>query len=390
MLQANVSQPQLPAEASEGDDVPINRRVATVPFELYPLVGACCAFFVLVLYGPLGLSVALPVIVYVASLSTITLSVKLVLVLYPFPKLLGSVHFFMGAVATGGLLLHRKVVRGLSIPVPTLEEMFGMIIPISFALVLSIGANNAALIHNSASFTEILSSANCVVTIAVVTLLGMPLDASLIPPAVTVAIGCALASFGDLDFSLAGCVLCLMACLFRSIKVALQQRLLTGRTREKFDAISLLFWIAMPCCLTTLLSSFISEGLRPWTILENFDDAKLWNLKVAVLLSCANALVLNLAQLHVTKDLGAVGSQLAGQMKMVLVVLGGVALFNETLTWLEILGFSMSLLGVYWFSMADAAIRNRTPPSKGPGLRRDQGFVPQLRAQPPAVWRLKK
>merc|ERR1712194_261168 len=173
------------------------------------------------------------------------------------------------------------------------------------------------------------------------------------------------------------------------VKVALQQKLLTGRTRDKFDALSLLFWIAVPCCITTLVFSYVSEGTMPYTILRTMDTGMLWKLKTAMLLSCLNALVLNIAQLHVTKDLGAVGSQLAGQMKMVLVVLGGVAFFNETLTWLEIIGFGMCLLGVYWFSAADSAVRERSSNSKG--LRRDQGFRSQLQPrQGTAVWKFTK
>jgi len=75
---------------------------------------------------------------------------------------------------------------------------------------------------------------------------------------------------------------------------------------------------------------------------------------VALGVSCVNATILNVAQLFVTKDLGAVGSQLAAQTKMVLVVLGGMVLFQEAVTRTELFGFVLVLLGVFWFSRVEA------------------------------------
>merc|ERR1719410_1635657 len=76
---------------------------------------------------------------------------------------------------------------------------------------------------------------------------------------------------------------------------------------------------------------------------------------IAVLGSCVNATILNMAQLWVTKDLGAVGSQIVVQSKTMLTILGAMAFFGEPVTWLEAFGFTTVLVGVFLFSHAERA-----------------------------------
>merc|ERR1719499_1542797 len=93
--------------------------------------------------------------------------------------------------------------------------------------------------------------------------------------------------------------------------------------------------------------------------MANLERAKLHALLFAILLSCVNAVILNLAQLYVTKHLGAVGGQLVSQAKMVLTVLGGMVLFGETFSPLETVGFVLALFGVYTFTRMDQAFKAR-------------------------------
>lgn len=354
-----------------------------MPLALYFLVALGCAGLVIFLYGHQGMAVAAPVLIYVASLSLISLSVKFVLVAnhFPYPKFLTAIHFVSGAVVSGGTLAHRCLIRGQTIAVPTTQEMLYMILPMAMALVISVCAANTALLYSDASFIEILSSANCLLTIGVVAALGMPLKSSLMAPAMLVVAGCVLASVGELEFSFVGAMLCFTACLFRSIKVSVLQKMLTGDLKEKYDPVSLLFWISGPCFLSMLcLSVATDEGTMPIRRLLEADLQGRNRLHMAVMLSCGNALLVNLSQLQITKDLGAVGGQLAAQVKMVLVVLGGAALFHEKITWLEALGFTMTLIGVYWFSLTEAGA-SRGQSDKEPAF---EGTVARGKSEPVA------
>merc|ERR1740122_157417 len=187
----------------------------------------------------------------------------------------------------------------------------------------------------------------------VVAVMGMPVSTSLIPPAVLVATGCIISTAGEMHFSSLGVILCLGAAFFRSLKVALQQRLLSGGTKDKFDPVALLFWISLPSTVTMFGFSVMYEGMEPYTMLSQKVGSDFWMLCLALAASCVVATVLNIAQLYVTKDLGAVGSQLTAQTKMVLVILGGMILFQEQVTQFEFAGFSLVITGVYWFSRED-------------------------------------
>merc|ERR1719266_3187596 len=108
-----------------------------------------------------------------------------------------------------------------------------------------------------------------------------------------------------------------------------------------------------------MCGSFVSEGAKPYVALRALAPAQLHSLLFAILLSCLNAVILNLAQLYVTKHLGAVGGQLVSQAKMVLTVLGGMVLFGETFSPLETVGFVMALFGVYTFTRMEQAFKAR-------------------------------
>merc|ERR1719499_2468803 len=103
--------------------------------------------------------------------------------------------------------------------------------------------------------------------------------------------------------------------------------------------------------------SLASEGLLPYRVLADREGPAMQSLVLSILMSCVNATVLNLSQLFVTKDLGAVGGQLVAQAKMILTVLGGMVLFGETFSQLELAGFVIALVGVYSFSRLDQAFK---------------------------------
>lgn len=328
-----------------------------VPWMMLPLTVVLVTSFIMFIYGPRGPRVVASVIVYLLSLASMKLSVKWVFAThaYPFAKFVSALHFIAGGLVTFTILQR----RGVPIPRPTFQEFSLMICPIAMAVVLSIGANNMALVFSTAAFTEIIGATNCLITIALVMMMGMPIDKWLILPACVVAFGCALGTVGELNFSLLGMLLCLMSNVFRSLKVTLQQKLMTGASQDKFDPTALLFWISLPSSFVMLVGSLSTEGLSPYAALGGRGPSELHGLLFAIIVSCVNATILNLAQLYVTKDLGAVGGQLVAQAKMVLTVLGGIVLFGESFSQLEVIGFALALVGVFAFTRMDQAFKEK-------------------------------
>merc|ERR1719263_1822264 len=104
-----------------------------------------------------------------------------------------------------------------------------------------------------------------------------------------------------------------------------------------------------------LIWSLIQEGTSPYR--QWYDKGFLSSLTLAVLASCVNAGILNLAVLFVVKDLGAAGQQIVAQSKSVLVVLGGVVFFKEQVSMFEVIGFVLVLAGVYLYNDIEARIK---------------------------------
>jgi drug/metabolite transporter (DMT)-like permease len=326
------------------------------------LATACLiAGVIVMLYWSKGAMVIFRTIIYLLANSTMKISVKLVFVDYNFnyPKFVTAVHFLASATVAFVLLFQRgraasdqgsQKLSAKKLAVPTAQEFWLMIVPIALAFALSVGTNNMALVFCSASFTEIIAAASPLVTILLVVLMGMPFDTRLIWPTIVVVLGCVLSVSGELHFSGVGFALVIVAVIGRSLKTTLQQKMMTEESRDKFDPVALLAWMCIPSALVMVCYSLCVEGSAPFLMLTTGSNRR--GLILAILLSCVNACILNLSNLFCVKDLGAVGVHLVAQTKSVLTILGAVALFNEVVTPLQILGFAAVLSGVYWFSAA--------------------------------------
>jgi len=345
-------------------------QVVHAPILAYPLAAAVVGAVIVFIYRDRGPRVIACILCYLLFLSTMKLTVKWVFVhsKFDYPKLVSASHFLSGAIASLCILAHRSVTAGRPMPIPTAREFSFMIVPVSLAVGVSIGANNTALLHSSAAFTEVIGSTNCLITIVVVLFMGMSFNLRLVPPALLVAFGCAMSTVGEINFSMLGMVLCFVSNAFRSVKVSLQQKLMTGESEAKYDPISLLWWISWPSCVMMVVASLCTEGLAPYRQMRGLSPAALNSLGLAVGASCVNATALNLAQLFVNKDLGAVGSQLVAQSKSVLTVLGGMVIFGESVTRLECIGFSMVLFGVYVYSRMEQQCKAPPPKSNAGSL----------------------
>mmetsp|Transcript_69961 Transcript_69961/g.138589 ORF Transcript_69961/g.138589 Transcript_69961/m.138589 type:complete len:446 (+) Transcript_69961:78-1415(+) len=344
---------------------PLGGGEVHVSFYSYPASGLFVACIVTFLYGGRGWVAVCSILAYLFSNSMMKLTMKWVFETnnFKFPFFVTALHFAAGTLASLMVLLLRKKPFHLA----TCREFFFMAIPIGVTIVTCVGAGNLSLVLCSAAFTEVIGSSTCLITVAIVILSGLPFNHSQIFPAFLVAVGCAISSIGEMHFSLVGLIMCFLANIARSVKVTLQQKTMTGEVKEKYDPCALLFWTCMPATVLMTVCSMASEGLAPWHRAKavmsegatSEGPSAFMRLCVAVLSSCLNATILNLAQLWVTRDLGAVGSQIIVQSKTILTVLGGMALFGEPVTWLEGVGFITVFLGVFLFSYAERVAKDR-------------------------------
>merc|ERR1719321_2244026 len=104
------------------------------------------------------------------------------------------------------------------------------------------------------------------------------------------------------------------------------------------------------------LWSIFTEGVEPY---EQLSGQKGLHVICGILITCFNACILNVSNLFVIKDLGAVATQLCATLKGILIVLGGIAVFGEQVAPMQFVGFLMELGGVFWYNKVDEAMKKQ-------------------------------
>mmetsp|Transcript_152814 Transcript_152814/g.271089 ORF Transcript_152814/g.271089 Transcript_152814/m.271089 type:complete len:489 (-) Transcript_152814:57-1523(-) len=314
----------------------------------YGFTASFTATVILVLYWKSGFAVIMRILIYLAALSTMKLVVKNIYVTYrwEFPSVVTATHFFCGSAIAFSYLFYGR--RKKKVHVPSAREFFCVVFPISLGFAISVVASNVALYFCSAAFTEIIGATSPVWTALMLLLVGQPISYDAVGPIALVVLGCMISTSGEMNFSGIGFVCCFISCLGRAVKSTLQQMAMTGDLKEAYDPITLLAWMCVPSFFMMMGYSLTVEGLTPYRRLIESDQP--WGIIGCVLLSCVNASILNLSNLFCTRDLGAIGLQLVGQMKGVLTVLGALALFHEAVTTVQILGYIGVVCGVALFS----------------------------------------
>jgi len=330
------------------DGAPEVNQGVDVPTHLLPVACVVVVAAIIFIYGRKGIWVVASILTYLTSLSTMKLAVKWVFQSpdFRFPQILTGMHAAASGLLCVPILLRRRAETGEPIAVPTAREMLFMITPIAVAGAASISANNEALRYCSVSFVIIVASTACICTMGMVVLLGMPFEPALLIPAFVLVFGCALSTVGELNFSLIGMLFALAANMLRATRGALQQKLMTGEDKNKFDPCTLLLWSSVPSVVLSLVCSLLFEGTQPYRALFVVDGSVI----LAILLSCVNAAVLNLSNLIVTKHLGAVGAQMVSQVRAVVTVVADIVIFHEPMTAIEFVGFGVVLAGVYGYA----------------------------------------
>lgn len=346
------------------DAVNVEHKVsvgANALLEAYGAAMVVMIFLVTAMFYQQGFFTCFQVVLYVSCLAFIKIALKLVYEYgFNYPKFITACHLLVSSSAAFVVLFYRKLSSGQPVPVPTKSEFFMGILPIASTFGFSIASENSALVFVSAAFSEVVASSNPVMSAFLTWALGMPFPLKLLMPIGVVVLGCAISVTGEVYFSPTGLALLLLSVFFRGLKAVMQQKLMTGETKEKFEPVTLMAWTCMCAFLVVLAYSFFTEKMAPLDKLKQTSD--LFGLLLALFGSCVVACTLNISALFVIKQLGAVGMQMVSQMKAILVVIGGIALLSETFTICQWAGFATVLCGVYWYSHMQ---RTLNPNAKG-------------------------
>jgi len=273
---------------------------------------------------------------------------------FKYPIFVTSLHLLFSSAVAFGLMFYRYFKEGVKPGSPSISEFFCGILPIALTFGFSIGAENSSLTLVSASFSEVIGAMAPVFTAFLSIAMGLDFPwPCLIPIAVVIAGSCVTIA-GEMRFSKMGLALLLASGFMRAGKGVMQQKLMTGAIKEKFDPVTTMAWTCLVSWVELAIYSACMEGMGPFRAMAGHNAhggaIAVGPLMGAILVSCVVALGLNLSALFVIKRLGAVGMQMIAQMKSILTVGGGIAFLGEIFTVKQKIGFAVVLLGVYAFA----------------------------------------
>jgi len=264
---------------------------------------------------------------------------------FPYPFVLAASHMLASTVLANGLRLacpscfpalqHLKVT-------PRLCARFALI---AVPFVTSIACGNSAYKYLSVSFLQIMKQSNIVTIYALSLLAGLeaPRRCSLWLLLLVLA-GASLAVEGELHFQARGFLLQAASSLSEAAKVVAQSVLMAGEHR--LDALTMVLFMAPACLLADLAPLALLEGPRAAEILQRLHG--LWPL---ILGNAAMAFALNAIVAQCIKELSAVGFLLCGILKDILIIGASAWLLGESLSPLQLVGFSLALAGVALYSL---------------------------------------
>eukprot|EP00747_Dinoflagellata_sp_TGD_P211627 gnl/TRDRNA2_/TRDRNA2_84847_c0_seq3.p1 gnl/TRDRNA2_/TRDRNA2_84847_c0~~gnl/TRDRNA2_/TRDRNA2_84847_c0_seq3.p1 ORF type:complete len:361 (+),score=44.65 gnl/TRDRNA2_/TRDRNA2_84847_c0_seq3:165-1247(+) len=305
----------------------------------------------------MGVAVCFKIVMYLLSLSTMKLVVKYVFVNthFPYPVFVTGTHMLSSSIVGFCIVQHTNLMAGKSFMLPSLRELCFQLLPLAVAVVWSLIACNQALVFVSAAFSEMIAGTTAVFAACLLIIMGVPFSPWLFIPTCVVVLGACLAVEGEMYFSLWGMLLCLISNFCRSWKVVMQQHMMTGDLKDKYDPLTLLSWQCLLGFLVICVWQAFTEGAEPFRKFEAADNQL--SIVLAVGVSCFNAIVLNCFAMYTVKDLGAVGNTIAAQTKSVLIIIGGVAFFHESVKLIQLVGFLFVLSGAFWYARMEKGLK---------------------------------
>jgi drug/metabolite transporter (DMT)-like permease len=184
-----------------------------------------------------------------------------------------------------------------------------------------------------------------------------------------IVLGVVIASFGEIDFVLAGFLYQLAGLIFEAVRINLVQTLLNG-AEYKMDPLVSLYYFAPVCAvMNTIVALFLEV---PQVTMAEFNAVGvpifIANALCAFLLNVAVVFLVSLqpksscsfnnklTELQIGKTSGLVLT-LCGVLKDILLVIASVLIWGTMISHLQMFGYSIALLGMLWFKFGKEKIK---------------------------------
>ena len=245
--------------------------------------------------------------------------------------------------STVGFLLVRvfKVVKGVNMP---RRDYMRRVMPIGLLYAASLWLSNSAYLHLSVSFIQMTKALMPGLVYTTGVYMGTEkFTYGYAANMLLIAVGVAIAAYGELNFVTIGVVQQLSALVFEATRLMLVQVLMNSQGYT-LNPIQSLYYVS-PACLVCLAVPFLVLELP---VMRSTDT---WMLRPAVMVAnAATAFCLNLAVFLLIGKTSALTMNIAGVIKDWLLIWMSMRMFTAPVTGLNLIGYTIAFLGVCFYN----------------------------------------
>ncbi|KAK3328432.1 triose-phosphate transporter family-domain-containing protein [Cercophora scortea] len=264
---------------------------------------------------------------------------------FRYPVILTCWHLVFATLATQILARTTKLLDGRHNVKMTGRLYLRAIVPIGLLYSASLVCSNVVYLYLSVAFIQMLKAAAPVAVLFVAWAWGVesPSMQKLLN-ILLIVFGVGLASFGEIDFSLAGFLFQLGGIIFEAMRLVLIQVLLS-EDGQKMDPLVSLYYYAPVCAAMNIIIAVVSEA-------GTFNPADLAKAGYGILvLNAMVAFMLNVSSVFLIGQTSSLVMTLTGILKNILLVVVAVLIWHTSITSLQLLGYAIALAGLVYYSV---------------------------------------
>lgn len=231
------------------------------------------------------------------------------------------------------------------------------VVPIGIFYSLSLVCSNLTYVYLSVAYTQMLKAAAPATVLLAAWGFGVEKpNAKVFANVLFIVAGVAIASYGEIKFSLHGFLFQLGGLVFEAIRLVLIQKLLSGKADDpnayKMDPVVSLYYYAPVCAFINMFVALVVE-------MPTFDYADL--MRVGPLILVANgavAFLLNVASLFLIGKTSSLVLTLCGVLKNIGLVFASVLIWGTVVSSLQAFGYGIATVGLIYYSLGWEGIKN--------------------------------
>lgn len=245
----------------------------------------------------------------------------------------------------------------------TRREYARRVMPIGFFYAASLWLSNSAYLHLSVSFIQMTKALMPGLVYVVGVLCGMEkLTVRISINMVIIAVGVAIAAYGELNFDTLGVTQQLSALLFEAVRLMLVQILIT-RQGMAMNPLQSLYYVSPACAF------FLAFPLIFLEYPAMMADAKLQFDFRILLANAVCAFALNLAVFLLIGKTSALTMNIAGVIKDWMLIFASQRFFGTPVTFLNYVGYVIAFLSVFLYNINKLREKKREQAKKDSDIR---------------------